>query len=133
VVTCRGTQLKVAQVGDSARGAVISSNLIGIRPGPDVLPSVLFAYFRSSQGQAALLGRSRSSTQTLALSPKSVGRIAVPVPPMEVQRRVAELVRLAEESYAAAVEAAEWRRKVAHHVAINLMTGALDTEPREKG
>lgn len=131
LITCRGTQLKVAQVGEGVEGAVISSNLIAIRPGPDLLAPVLFAYFRSTSGRAALRGRNRSSNLTLALSPTSIGRIEVPVPPFEAQRRIADLVQAAEENYAAAVGAAEWRRKVAHEVAIKLLTGALADEPKK--
>src|SRR5262249_14367176 len=41
LVTARGTQLKVASVGREAVGAIASSNLIVVRPGPDLLPGVL--------------------------------------------------------------------------------------------
>ena len=123
LVTCRGTQLKVARVTGNAHGAVMSSNLIGIRTGPDLLSPVLFAFLRSRRGEAALLARSRSSTLSLALSPKSVGQIEVPVPPIEVQQQIAELVSAAEENYVAALGAAEQRRTVAHEVANNLLTG----------
>lgn len=132
LITCRGTQLKVAQVGDGLDRAVISSNLIAVRPGPALLPAVLFAFFRSTSGHAALRGRNRSSNLTLALSPSCIGRIDVPVPPLEIQQRIADLVQAAEENYAAALGAAKRRRTVAHEVSIRLMTGALVGEPEER-
>jgi restriction endonuclease S subunit len=128
LVTCRGTQLKIGLVLEESDGAVISSNLIGIRPLHDVLPPVLFAYLNSAAGISALRGRSRSSTLTLALSPKSVGRIEVPVPPLEIQRQIAELVQAGEDNYTAAIGAAAKRRMVAHEVANNLLVGALAGE-----
>jgi len=132
LVTCRGSQLKLARVGEDTRGALISSNLIGIRPGPDLLPQVLFTFLNSAHGQAALLSRSRSSTLTLALSPKSVRRIEVPVPPTEVQRQIASLTSAAEDNYVAALRAGEQRRAVAHHVANRLLSGELAYEPSER-
>lgn len=131
LVTCRGTQLKVARVDDDTQGAVISSNLIIVRSGPDLLPPVLFGFLQSANGHAELRGRSRSSTLTLALSPIGVGRIEVPVPPLEVQRRIADLVQAAEENYAAALGAAKRRREVAHKIAIDLLTGTPAGEAKE--
>ncbi len=132
VITCRGSQLKVACIAEEAHGAVLSSNLIGIRTGPDLLAPVLFAFLQSPRGQAALLGRSRSSTLGLALSPKSVGRLEVPVPPLEVQQQIAELVRAAEDHYVAAIEAAERRRMLGREVANTLLRGALVSELPER-
>ncbi|MEQ8719639.1 MAG: hypothetical protein RID81_00110 [Sandaracinaceae bacterium] len=125
VLTSRGTRLKVARVTSGVAGAAISSNLIAIRLGEELLAPVLFAYLQGSRGQAALMGRSRSSTISLALSAKGVGRLLVPVPPMEVQRQIADLVRAAEDNYAAALRAAEQRRAVAHAVASDLLSGSV--------
>ena len=128
VLTCRGTQLKIALVPEDMSGVVISSNLIAVRPGPQLVPWVLFAFLQGPQGQAALLRRSRSSNLSIALSPKSVGQIVVPVPPMEIQERIAALMRSAEENYVAAIRAARRRRTVAQLVANNLLTRELAPE-----
>lgn len=132
LVTCRGTQLKVAQVAGTSDGAIISSNLLALRAGPELLAPVLFAFLQSAQGQAAVLGRNRSSTLTLALSPKSVGRIVVPIPPLDVQRRIADLVRAAEDNHEAAIRAAQQRRAVAHAIALDLLLGATPQGRRER-
>lgn len=125
VLTSRGTRLKVARVTSAAAGAVISSNLIAIRLGEELLAPVLLAYLQGPRGRAALMGRSRSSTISLALSAKSVGRLLVPIPPMEVQHQIADLVRAAGDNYAAALRAAEQRRAVAHAVALDLLSGSV--------
>src|SRR5262245_39847753 len=43
VVTCRGTQLKIANITSENAGVVISANLIAVRAGRDLLPAVLLA------------------------------------------------------------------------------------------
>jgi hypothetical protein len=121
VVTCRGTQLKIANITPLSEGALISANLIAIRTGSELLPGVLWAFLRSPLGQKALLERGQSSSSNILLTPRAVGELAIPVPPMAVQRQIAELVSAAEHNYVAAVRAAEQRRAVAHAVAANLL------------
>lgn len=132
VLTSRGTQLRVALIASDLTGAAISSNLVAIRPGPNLLGPVLFAYFQSPRGRTALLEISRTSTHNLALSAKSLGRLSVPIPPMEVQRQIAKLVSAAEDNYAMALRAAGQRRAVAQAVANDLLMGALFSEPPER-
>jgi hypothetical protein len=123
VITCRGTQLKVANITAPSEGALISANLIAIRAGAELLPAVLLAFLRSPAGQKALLQRGRSSTSSISLTPRAVGELSIPVPPLVVQRQIAELVSAAEQNYVAAIRAAEQRRAVAHAVAVNLLRG----------
>lgn len=123
VLTCRGTQLKVAIVTRATEGALISSNLIAIRSGPHLLPAVLLAFLQSPTGQQALAQRGRSSTSSLSLTPKAVGALSIPVPPLAVQRQIAELVTAADGSYVAAIRAAEQRRAIAQAVAVELFRG----------
>lgn len=99
VITCRGTQLKVASITPSTAGALVSANLIAIRAGSEVLPAVLLAFLQSEGGQRALLQRGRSSTSSLSLTPKSVGQLSIPVPPPMVQRQIAGLVSAAEQNH----------------------------------
>lgn len=131
LLTCRGSRLKIACVPDEAAGAVISSNLIAVRLGTEMLPPVLLAYLESSRGRAALLSLGQSSTGAIALSPRSVAQLEIPVPPPAVQDRIAELVRAAEENFVTAVTAAEQRRMVAREVALALLTGSGTEHPRE--
>lgn len=126
VITCRGTQLKVANITSPSEGALISSNLIAIRAGAELLPAVLLAFLQSTAGQTALVQRGRSSTSSLSLTPRAVGELSIPVPPLAVQRQIAELVTAAEQTYVAAIRAAEQRRAIAHAVAVDLLRG----EPR---
>ncbi|MBK7585823.1 MAG: hypothetical protein IPI67_37265 [Myxococcales bacterium] len=117
--------MKVAMVDGDAAGALITANLIAIRAAKAILAPVLLAYLTGSEGQAALLGRGRSSTLGLSLTPSSLGGIQIPVPPIAVQQQIAELVRAAEQNFVAATRAAEQRRAVAHAVATDLLGGRV--------
>lgn len=117
LVACRGTVPKVAIAPPELAGAVLTSTLIGVRLDGQLLPEVLFVYLRSAPGQSALLSRVRSGTQQIALAPRDLAQLDVPLPPMEVQRRIAELIRAAEDQYVAAERAAEVRRGIAHRIA----------------
>jgi restriction endonuclease S subunit len=132
VITCRGTQLKVASITPSSEGALISANLIAIRAGAELLPAVLLVFLQSPAGQKALLQRGRSSTSSLSLTPRSVGELSIPVPPLAVQQQIAELVGAAEQNYVAGIRAAEQRRAVARAVAVGLLQGSAPFEREER-
>lgn len=122
LVTARGTVLKVAVVGAESAGAIASSNLLVIRPGPEVLPAVLLAFLRSGPVQAELLASGQSSSRALSLTASDLGRLQVPLPPLAEQRRIVELLQAADANYRSALQAAELRRQVAYEVANRLLT-----------
>jgi len=132
VITCRGTQLKVANITPPSEGALISANLIAIRAGAELLPAVLLAFLQSAEGQKALLQRGRSSTSSISLTPKAVSELSIPLPPLQVQKQIAELISSAAENYVSAIRAAEQRRAVAHAVAGGLLWGKLRSDQTER-
>jgi restriction endonuclease S subunit len=132
VITCRGTQLKVASITPASEGALISANLIAIRAGADLLPAVLLVFLQSPAGQKALLQRGRSSTSSLSLTPRSVGELSIPVPPLAVQAQIAELVGAADQNHVAAIRAAGLRRDVARVVAFGLLQGSARSGRKER-
>jgi hypothetical protein len=123
VITCRGTQLKVAVISPACDGALISANLIAVRAGPLLAPGALLAFLHSPDAQVALLQHGRSSTSSISLTANAVGALTVPVPPLAIQQQIAELVSAAEQSYVTAVRAAEQRRVIARAVAVALLWG----------
>lgn len=126
LVSARGTQPKVAIVPPDVAGAVLTSTLIGIRPGRNLLPEVLIAFFCSPNGRNALISRVRSGTRQIALSAADVAKIEVPVPPMGIQRRVAELMQAAQRYSAAAEEAERLFRELTTQVAVDLVAGGSE-------
>jgi hypothetical protein len=115
LVTCRGTQLRVGIASAATAGALISANLIAVRVGERLLPEVLLAFLRSTEGQHALHTAGRSSTG-LSLKPGDVARLQVPVPAVEHHQPHAQLVQASERHQRAALDAAPRRRAVAQSV-----------------
>ena len=117
LVSSRSTVLRVALVEPEAEGAVLSANLVAIRLNPVLLlPEVLLAYLTSPEGQAILESRTTGSTRIRALPIQVLAAIEVPVPAVEVQQRVAALVREELTHYRAAIAAVESRRSAVTHV-----------------
>lgn len=126
LVACRGTQPKVFLVPANLAGVVVTSTLIDIRPRGGLLPEVLTAYLRSAKGQQALLSHMRSATGQIALTVADVAEMEVPVPPIEEQERLAELVRTANAYYIAAIEGAGLRRDIAYRFVVDAIVAEQD-------
>lgn len=122
LVTARGTRLNSALVPILWAGAVVLSNLIGVRPGPRLLPHILLAFLRSGSGRQAVDVR-RPRRNQLALTPGRLREVEVPLPPLAVQDRLAKLARSAEAQYEAAIFAAEARRGLASRIIVAALRG----------
>lgn len=120
LVTSRGTQLKVGLVSYASEGAVLTNNLLGLRPREGLLSEVLLAWLLGSQGQSALMGLAQSGTGLLSLPAAAIAAMPVPVPPMDVQRQIAELVTATQAYHAAAIAAAEAHRRLSQAVVSDL-------------
>jgi hypothetical protein len=118
VVTARGTSLRTALVPERWSGAVLTSNLIAIRLGPHLRPELLQVYLESPAGRQAI-NRRLAGSALLSVTPSSVEQVEVPVPPIAKQEALAELVRIAQQHYEAAVAAAEGRRAVAKQIVLD--------------
>lgn len=132
LIACRGTVPKVAIAPPELAGAVLTSTLIGVRLDGQLLPEVLFVYLRSAAGQRALLSRVRSGTQQIALAPRDLAELEVPLPPMDVQAQIAALVRAAEDHYVAAETAARLRRDIICEVALEVIGTAVKAPSRAR-
>lgn len=122
LLSVRGTQLKVAIVPALLSEAVATATLAVIRLVDGVLvPEVLAAYLCSPAGQGQLSARARSATGQIALTARDIRDIEVPVPPMEAQRRIADLSREMDAYESAANEAIRQRREALAEVAATLM------------
>lgn len=113
LVTCRGTQLKIAIVPDYLEKALIASNLIAIRLRKDVLPIYLATYLRSVQGQKKLLSRTSSSGMSLMLNISDLDEIEIPVPPVFLQAKIGNIASTVERYYQLTLESANLCKTVA--------------------
>lgn len=114
LLTSRGTQIKIALVESQSAGAVASSTLMIIRPGPRLRPEVLYAIVRGTSFREALLRVVRGSTSSFGLSRSDVQKILVPIPPIEEQNEFAPRLAEAERHYRLALQVAEHRRRLLH-------------------
>ncbi|MBV6418699.1 MAG: hypothetical protein CMLOHMNK_03629 [Steroidobacteraceae bacterium] len=112
VVTARGPQLKAAVVTAKTAGALASANLLVVRLTPELLPTTLVGFLWSAAGAAQIKELSRSATSMLSLNAKALGLLRLPVPPIAIQERLADLISSAEQVEASAQRALQIRKRV---------------------
>lgn len=123
LLSCRSTSLRSAVVPEHANGLLINATLLGIRS-TTILPRLLAAWFESPEGMLELENISQSGTQQMNITVSGLGKIMVPIPDFDVQRRLVELLETADAAYQSAIQAAEDRRRIANEVVVNKMKEA---------
>ncbi|PLX85600.1 MAG: hypothetical protein C0617_03640 [Desulfuromonas sp.] len=90
LVSKSGTIGKVGMVRNGAVGAIAASGLFILRPDPGKIdPYYLSAYLNSAECRAWLESKTRGAVIN-HLSKKVVDELLVPLPPLQIQKRVAE-------------------------------------------
>jgi len=121
LITCRGTQLKIAVVPENLERLLITANLIAVRLGNEMLPICLAAYLKTKEGQRTLLANTASSTMQLVLNVSDIGEINVPVPPLSLQEKIVGLMNTAEEQYRINIELANLRNMIINQVITDIL------------
>ncbi len=123
LLAARSTLMRCAVIPAELDGAVASSSVLAIRCNTArLLPRLLMAFFEHPTGQTALLGVSQSTTVQHSLTVRALKELPVPVPPIEVQRRMVGLLEAADAQGAAAEECTRIRYQTALHLAVMSMT-----------
>jgi hypothetical protein len=119
ILVARGARPKVGLAGEDAVGAVVSANLMILRPKQGILLGAVLAWWLDSpQGREALARVNRSSTVGIpSLGVRDVLRLEVPIPRLEVQRGLAELLDAASATALAERLAATKRQELARALA----------------
>jgi type I restriction enzyme M protein len=130
VITSRGTTLRSCVVSAYWNGAVLGSNLIGIRVGGVLRAEVLAEFLNSKPGKQAIERRLVGSN-LLLLTTRSLGELEVPVPPLDEQAKLAELICAAEAQYQMAIAAAAKRREITHRIVLHAFRGKK-AKPEER-
>lgn len=123
LVSSRSTSLRSAIAPQAAGGLLINATLLGIRSST-ILPRLLAAWFESPAGMLELENVSQSGTHQMNITVSGLGKILVPIPDLDVQRRMVGLLETADEAYRSAIQAAEGRRRLAREVVVNTMKAA---------
>ena len=118
LISARSTSLKTAVVPSELAGKVINATLVGVRCLPDLEPRLLVAWLNHPEGQAELANISQSATTQMNITVAGLTEIEVPVPRVEVQRQMVQVLEAADEAYTAAVRAAEARLRLAREIVV---------------
>lgn len=119
VLSARSTTLKMAIVSDELDGIIVNATLIGVRSLPVLDPRLLAAYLTHPDGQAALEAVAQSATIQMNLTVSAVSNLEVPVPPIDVQRQMVDMLTTADLAFESAIKAAHIRRRLARRVTID--------------
>ena len=119
VLSARSTSLKMGIVPKELDGVVVNSTLMAVRPSSALDPRLLAAYLSHPDGQAALAAIAQSGTIQMNLTVNAVSKLEIPLPPIDVQRQMAEMLTAADVAYESAIDAAQARRRLARHVAFD--------------
>ena len=122
LITCRGTQFKVAIVPEEISCGIIISNLIAIRPDPKQLSSIyLAAYLKSQYGERELLAKRTSQTSQIVLSLSNVEELQIPLPPLSVQEKIARTIEAIDEEYRLNQVAKELNRRIRNQIVVDML------------
>jgi Type I restriction modification DNA specificity domain len=121
----RGTVMKFGLVGPETAGAIASSNIIIVRPKAQIIGAALYAILSSDvfRRKIELLQRG-GNTMMVSLSPKDLANLEIEMPPANIQRMVADLMREAQVAYRTTIEAADIRRDLARKIADQCLFGS---------
>jgi restriction endonuclease S subunit len=121
VLSARSTSLKMGIVPEDLSGVVINATLMAVRCSPDLDPRLLAAYLRHPDGEAALGAIAQSGTIQMNLTVNAVSKLQIPLPPIHVQRQMAEMLAAADQACESGIAAAHARRELARRIAFDGM------------
>lgn len=111
LVTSRGTVTNAAMVGKDVEGAIVSANILILRPTGGLSSGALLAWLQTPRVQHDLQAHSRGST-VLVVSRADIGKLMVPVLSEEAQAHAGSLVESMAANEAALQEISALRMQV---------------------
>lgn len=126
IIPARSTSFGAAILPEELDGIVINATLIGIRCGERLHPRLLAAFLRHPIGRAAIDELSQSGTAQMNVTVRALSGLRIPVPPRDIQERIARMLETADIAYDAAVHAAERRHSIANEIGLQAMTGTTN-------
>ena len=112
VLSSRSTSLKMGIVPEELDGVVVNATLIAVRPSSRLDPRLLAAYLiptgRRHSGTIA-----QSGTIQMNLTVNAISKLEIPLPPIDVQRQMVDMLTTADIAYESAIKAAHARRQLA--------------------
>lgn len=119
LISQRNQPLRASLVTPEQGGAIAGQNLAVFRPYPEIDAVYLAGLLRSALGQKLAEPHIKQSTAVTLLSLKDLGGLCVPVPSLEEQKKLAELMLVAEEVEQLAYKTIASRRSVFESILIS--------------
>jgi hypothetical protein len=117
VFRSRGRSNGAALVGAGVPPAILAAPLLLIRP-VRIQPDFLYWYINSEHAQAQLASVA-AGTSVQMISAESLRALPVPVPPIAVQERIAEITRLIRREEDLTNQLTRRRQQLANHILMN--------------
>lgn len=93
LLTAKGTQPRATLVTEFLAGMVASSGFFIITPNAELLPAFLVACLNHADGQRQLRDLLQLNTTVPALNKSDLQRLEIPLPPLAMQHRMANLAQ----------------------------------------
>jgi len=124
VISARSTSLLAGVVPPELDGMLFNSTLLAVRCQPSLHPRLLAAYINHADGQAALQALAQSATAQMNITARALQKLEIPVPPVDVQMQLVELLYASDEAFNLAQEAAHERHRLAAEAVMSIMSRA---------
>jgi hypothetical protein len=121
LVSARSTSLKTAILSKELDGIIINATLIGIRCNPLLEPRLLLAYLNHSEGQAALEAVAQSATMQMNITANALRSLLIPIPTVEIQRQLVQILIADEEAYHLSLQVADSRHQLTNQIIFNYL------------
>ncbi|MBX7244620.1 MAG: restriction endonuclease subunit S [Candidatus Sumerlaeaceae bacterium] len=125
----------VALAGQSDAGCIASHRYPVLRGKPAVAESAyLWAFFRTAYGQLLFDVHSRGAAgRNRPLNPRSLLKEHIPIPPLSLQQRIAEMVHLENWLHHAVAQQAALLREFRNRIVADVVTGKIDVRAATAG
>lgn len=111
LIPARGTAIRTAVFREQKYPCIASSNVIVIRPDPKVLDSTYLKLFLDSPLGKRLVSGTQQGTIIISISYKDLSGLEIPIPPIDVQRKMTNEYAGELKKYLDTITAAELRWK----------------------
>jgi restriction endonuclease S subunit len=119
LISARGG-FKVGRIGHEHSGTIAGPNLVVVRPGPELESWLLYSFLRHPLIQTNIQRRSVKTT-VASINIDTIADLRMKVPNISRQRKLAQVIELAERQYILGTQIAESRRVLGHEIAASEM------------
>jgi len=108
----RGETYSAAMVERAPLSAIVASPMILVRPRKEVVEPAYLRWFLNAPSTHKALESVAAGTAVKMINKSDLERLEVPVPPLEIQRKIVEIAELMEREARLSAEAARLRRQL---------------------